>query len=54
METKNISRTSPNFTFNNYRQYAFNYWNGSDTNLKENIAVECIFSGYFTVKEIIY
>lgn len=47
-------KTSPNFTFNNYRQYAFNYWNASDTNLKENIAIECIFSGYFTVKEVIY
>lgn len=47
-------KTSPELTFNNYRQYAFNYWNGSDTNLKENIDVECIFSGYFTVKEVIY
>ena len=47
-------KTSPELTFNNYRQSAFNYWSGLDADPEKNIAVECIFSGYFTVKEVIY
>nr|WP_302937337.1 DUF2441 domain-containing protein [Megamonas funiformis] len=47
-------KNSTELTFNNYRQSAFNYWSGLDADPEKNIAVECIFSGYFTVKEVIY